>query len=179
MGLFIVRHEHTDDHCPATDPLMGATLLNHLSRPNVSAYGLKIHGEAVVKGEHKLGAVGPEALQGMRQARRKIPEITFGDVGHIRTASGVERRDAAMAVGHDRPFRLLVPVEFPDAACRKAHVHPRDLGRDGEVGLSDLPAPAPILDSPGRQVERGPKLRKASDVGRRRAEKSRNRIREP
>src|SRR5204863_4017789 len=54
MGLFIVRHEHDGDHCPATDPFMGAMLLNHLSRPNVSSYGLKIHGEAVVKGEHAM-----------------------------------------------------------------------------------------------------------------------------
>src|SRR5437762_325934 len=62
MGLFIVRHEHDGDHCPATDPFMGAMLLNHLSRPNVSSHGLKIHGEAVVKGEHaRFMIVEPDA----------------------------------------------------------------------------------------------------------------------
>jgi hypothetical protein len=33
MALFIVRHQHEPDRCPATDPYMGATLLNYLSRP--------------------------------------------------------------------------------------------------------------------------------------------------
>src|SRR5438105_9782612 len=54
MPLFIVRHEHDAERCPATDPYMGATLLNYLSRPNVRKHGITIHGEAVVKGEHTL-----------------------------------------------------------------------------------------------------------------------------
>jgi|SRR5437667_7112744 len=54
MALFIVRHQHKPDRCPATDPYMGATLLNHLSRPNVRKHGVKIQGEAVVRGEHTL-----------------------------------------------------------------------------------------------------------------------------
>jgi hypothetical protein len=33
MSLFIVRHQHAADGCPAQDPFMGAALLNHLSRP--------------------------------------------------------------------------------------------------------------------------------------------------
>jgi Domain of unknown function (DUF3303) len=54
MGLFVVRHEHSPEHCPATDPDMGAMLLNYLSRPNVSRHGLEIQGEAVVQGEHTM-----------------------------------------------------------------------------------------------------------------------------
>src|SRR5207244_10610598 len=54
MPLFIVRHEHDAERCPATDPYMGATLLNYLSRPTVRAHGIEIHGEAVVQGEHTL-----------------------------------------------------------------------------------------------------------------------------
>lgn len=54
MGLFIVRHEHPGDRCPANDPVMGATLLNHLSRPNLRAHGIDMRGEAVVRGEHAL-----------------------------------------------------------------------------------------------------------------------------
>ena len=54
MPLFVVRHEHSPDHCPATDPDMGAMLLNYLSRPNVSRHGVEIHGEAVVQGEHTM-----------------------------------------------------------------------------------------------------------------------------
>jgi len=54
MPMFIVRHQHDADRCPATDPYMGATLLNYLSRPNVRQHGITIQGEAVVKGEHTL-----------------------------------------------------------------------------------------------------------------------------
>ena len=48
MALFIVRHQHEPDRCPATDPYMGATLLDYLSRPNVRKHGVSIQGEAVV-----------------------------------------------------------------------------------------------------------------------------------
>lgn len=54
MALFIVRHEHPADGCPAADPEMGAQLLNHLSRPNVRNLGVEIQGEAAVKGEHTI-----------------------------------------------------------------------------------------------------------------------------
>ena len=54
MALFIIRHQHEPDRCPATDPYMGATLLNYLSRPNVRKHGVNIQGEAVVRGEHTL-----------------------------------------------------------------------------------------------------------------------------
>jgi DMSO/TMAO reductase YedYZ molybdopterin-dependent catalytic subunit len=54
VALFIVRHQHPAAGCPAQDPLMGARLLNHLSRPNVRRFGLEIQGEAVVQGEHTM-----------------------------------------------------------------------------------------------------------------------------
>jgi len=52
LPLFIIRHQHSPDSCPAQDPLLGASLLNHLSRPNVRKFGVRIQGEAVVQGEH-------------------------------------------------------------------------------------------------------------------------------
>jgi DMSO/TMAO reductase YedYZ molybdopterin-dependent catalytic subunit len=54
MALFVVRHQHAAEGCPARDPLMGARLLNYLSRPNVRQYGVQIQGEAVVQGEHTV-----------------------------------------------------------------------------------------------------------------------------
>src|SRR6516165_4870284 len=54
MALFIVRHHHEPGRCPATDPYMGATLLNYLSRPNVRKHGVSIQSEAIVGGEHTL-----------------------------------------------------------------------------------------------------------------------------
>src|SRR5207247_9712088 len=54
MALFVVRHQHVAERCPAQDPYMGAMLLNHLSRPNVRQHGVEIQGEAIVQGEHTL-----------------------------------------------------------------------------------------------------------------------------
>src|SRR5690349_21373750 len=54
MALLIVRHRHEAARCPATDPYMGAGILNYLSRPNVRRQGVEIRGEAIVKGEHTL-----------------------------------------------------------------------------------------------------------------------------
>ena len=47
MALFVVRHQHAAERCPAQDPYLGAMLLNHLSRPNVRRHGVKIQGEAI------------------------------------------------------------------------------------------------------------------------------------
>ena len=44
MALFIVRHQHAADQCPAADPYVGAGLLNYLSRPNVRKLGVQIQG---------------------------------------------------------------------------------------------------------------------------------------
>src|SRR6516165_6627504 len=54
MSLFIIRHQHDAARCPAQDPYLGAALLNYLSRPNVVKHGVKIQGEAVVRGEHTM-----------------------------------------------------------------------------------------------------------------------------
>jgi DMSO/TMAO reductase YedYZ molybdopterin-dependent catalytic subunit len=54
MALFIVRHQHEPDRCPAHDPYMGAMLLNHVSRPQLRQLGIHIRGEAIVQGEHTM-----------------------------------------------------------------------------------------------------------------------------
>ena len=54
MSLFVIRHRHEADHCPARDPAMGAMLLQHLSPANATQQGVTIHGEAVIDGAHTL-----------------------------------------------------------------------------------------------------------------------------
>jgi DMSO/TMAO reductase YedYZ molybdopterin-dependent catalytic subunit len=54
MPLFVVRHSHAGERCPAQDPYMGAMLLSHLSRPSGRRHGVEILGEAVVQGEHTM-----------------------------------------------------------------------------------------------------------------------------
>ncbi len=54
MALFIAQHQHAADRCPAKDPRMGVQLLQHLSAENAAKSGIKIHGEAVATGKHRL-----------------------------------------------------------------------------------------------------------------------------
>jgi hypothetical protein len=54
MSLYVVRHQHDENTCPAKDPQMGAMLLEHLSPLNARKFGIDIHGDAVLDGKHTL-----------------------------------------------------------------------------------------------------------------------------
>lgn len=54
MALFVARHQHAADRCPAADPQMGNMLLAHLSPENAAKYGITIQGEAVIDNAHTL-----------------------------------------------------------------------------------------------------------------------------
>ena len=52
MPLFVARHQHSADRCPAGDPNTGAMLLTHLNRKNAAAAGVTIHADAVIDNAH-------------------------------------------------------------------------------------------------------------------------------
>lgn len=54
MALFVARHQHEAESCPAKDPDMGRMLLAHLAEENAAKYGISIHGEAVIQGKHTM-----------------------------------------------------------------------------------------------------------------------------
>jgi uncharacterized protein with GYD domain len=54
VSLFVAKHQHSAEACPAKDPEMGAMLLEHLSDESAAKQGISIHGEAVVEGQHTL-----------------------------------------------------------------------------------------------------------------------------
>jgi hypothetical protein len=54
MSLYFVRHQHSDETCPAKDPQMGQMLVSHLSPANASKFGVSIHGDAVLDNLHTL-----------------------------------------------------------------------------------------------------------------------------
>ena len=89
----------------------------------------------------------------MGQACREVPEISLLHIGHLRTSTLVQNCHAAVAVSHDRPFRLLVPMKLSHAAWAEAHVDPRDRRRNFEVVLGNLPRPTAVLDSLGSKIE--------------------------
>lgn len=118
MALFIVRHQHAADGCPAQDPLMGASLLNHLSRPNVRKFGVQIQGEAVVQGEHTMYLI-VEAADEVRLRAFMEPFQMAGSLD-IYPASSCVRVVASGGCAAPVPASGSVPTLDPEEACQQA-----------------------------------------------------------
>src|SRR5919108_4716417 len=130
MALFIVRHQHEADRCPATDPYMGAEILNYLRRPNVRRQGIEIQGEAIVSGEHTLYMI----LESRDEARVHEFMRPFALAGSVDVypASTCER--AVASGGRAAPMPVvdeIVPAVNPVEACHGAI----------EAGAAPHPAP--------------------------------------
>jgi hypothetical protein len=54
MPLFLVKHQHPADRCPAGDKDIATMLLSHLAADHAKKFGITIHGEAVVDHSHSL-----------------------------------------------------------------------------------------------------------------------------
>src|SRR6516162_1067476 len=90
MSLFIIRHQHDAARCPAQDPYLGAALLNYLSRPNVAKHGVKIQGEAVVRGEHTMFLIAEaDDETGLQAFMAPFREAGSVDVFPASTCAGV------------------------------------------------------------------------------------------
>jgi DMSO/TMAO reductase YedYZ molybdopterin-dependent catalytic subunit len=118
MPLFIVRHQHAANGCPAQDPFLGASLLNHLSRPNVRKFGLQIQGEAVVQGEHTMYMI-VEAADESRLREFMQPFQNAGTLD-IYPASTCVRTVASGGCGAPLPATAEVPTLDPEEACQQA-----------------------------------------------------------
>lgn len=117
MALFIVRHQHDPERCPAHDPYAGATLLNHLSRPNVRKFGITIQAEAVVRTEHTLYMiVESEDEACVRQYMQPFAMAGSLDVYAAATCAGVVSSGGCAA---PRPPDLT-PALDPEEACQQA-----------------------------------------------------------
>jgi DMSO/TMAO reductase YedYZ molybdopterin-dependent catalytic subunit len=122
MPLFVVRHQHTAETCPARDPAMGAMLLNHMSRPNVARHGVVVKGEAVVRGAHSLFFIA--------EAEDEAGLQTF--LEPFRMAGEVEVMAASTCAG----VVASGGCDMPPPAVRTAVLHPEDACQDAiEAGL--------------------------------------------
>ena len=118
MALFVVRHQHAAERCPAQDPYMGAMLLNHLSRPNVRQHGVEIKGEAVVQGEHTLYFIVEARDEG--RLREFMNPFQMAGSLDIYPASTCARVVASGGCGAAMPVSQLVPALDPEEACQQA-----------------------------------------------------------
>jgi DMSO/TMAO reductase YedYZ molybdopterin-dependent catalytic subunit len=118
MALYVVRHHHAAERCPAQDPYMGATLLNHMSRPNVRQHGVEIKGEAVVQGEHTLYLI-VEAPNEECLHEFMSPFQQAGSVD-IYPASTCARVVASGGCGGAMPVSEMGPALDPEETCQDA-----------------------------------------------------------
>ncbi|MCI0354510.1 MAG: sulfite oxidase, partial [Acidobacteria bacterium] len=118
MALFVVRHHHAAERCPAQDPYMGAMLLNHLSRPNVRQHGVEIQGEAVVQGEHTLYLIVEADDEG--RLREFMQPFQMAGSLDIYPASTCARVVASGGCAVSMPTSDLVPALDPEEACQQA-----------------------------------------------------------
>jgi DMSO/TMAO reductase YedYZ molybdopterin-dependent catalytic subunit len=119
MALFIVRHEHSAERCPAADPEMGALLLNHLSRPNVKRQGVEIQAEAVVQGEHTLYMIVESSDEGRVRSFVR-PFAMAGSVEVYPASTCVRVVSSGGCVAEMPPVEDVVPAIDPEEACQRA-----------------------------------------------------------
>ncbi len=119
MALFIVRHQHDAARCPATDPYMGAEILNYLSRPNVRRHGVEIQGEAIVEGEHTLYMI----VESSDEDRVRTFMKPFATAGRVDIFSASTCARAVASGGCVEPMPVLdnaVPAFDPEEATQRA-----------------------------------------------------------
>ena len=119
MALFIVRHQHDAQRCPAIDPSMGASLLNYLSRPNVRKHGITIQGEAIVRGAHTMYMIveSPDESR-VREFMQPFSQAGEVDIYPAATCAGVVSNGGC---GAPRPdIDATVPALDPEEACQWA-----------------------------------------------------------
>ncbi len=119
MPLFIVRHQHDADRCPAHDPYNGATLLNYLSRPNVRRHGITIQAEAVVRAEHTLYMI----VESSEEAHVRKYMEPFAMAGSLEIYPAATCAGVVSSGGCSSPVTStgdLVPALDPEEACQQA-----------------------------------------------------------
>lgn len=118
MALFVVRHQHPSEHCPARDPYTGAMLLNHLSRSNLRQHGIEVQGEAVVQDEHTLYLIMEAADEGC--LRDFLQPFKMAGSLDIYAASTCARVVASGGCAAAMPVTDVVTAVDPEAACQQA-----------------------------------------------------------
>jgi DMSO/TMAO reductase YedYZ molybdopterin-dependent catalytic subunit len=118
MPLFVVRHSHQGERCPAQDPYMGAMLLNHLSRPNVRRHGVEILGEAVVQGEHTMFLIAEASDE--NHLREFLQPFQMAGSVDVFPASTCARVVASGGCGAPLPVPEVTPALDPEEICQHA-----------------------------------------------------------
>jgi len=119
MALFIIRHQHEAERCPAQNPYGGSALLNHLKRANARQQGVQIQGEAIVQGEHALYLIVESADE--ERVRSFIKPLEMAGSVDVYPASTCARVAASGGCAAAMPrVDELGPAVDPEEACQEA-----------------------------------------------------------
>jgi DMSO/TMAO reductase YedYZ molybdopterin-dependent catalytic subunit len=118
VSVFVVRHQHSADRCPAADFVAGAGLLNHLNRTNAARHGVRIRGEAVLAA-HTLVMIAEADSEEVLRAFL-APFESAGSV-EVESASTCARVVAGGGCAGVLPsLDPMVPALHPEEACQEA-----------------------------------------------------------
>ena len=89
MPLFVVQHKHAAETCPAGHPEMGPMLVKHVSPQNAAGFGINIHADAVIDGQHTFYLI----VDAENEAKVKDFMAPFAQMGSVEIwpASSCER----------------------------------------------------------------------------------------
>ena len=119
MTVFIVRHQHRPESCPAADFEAGARLLNHLSRINAARHQVRIQGEAVLQGAHTLLVIAEaNSEEDLLRFLGPLAEAGSLEVERAATCASVVANGGCGAAAPT--LDPLVPALDPEEACQDA-----------------------------------------------------------
>jgi DMSO/TMAO reductase YedYZ molybdopterin-dependent catalytic subunit len=141
MALFLVRHQHDAERCPAKDPDAGAALLNHLSRPNMRRQQVEMFGEAVVQGQHTLYLIlQSERSDRIREFMQPFEAAGSVDIFPASTCAGVVAAGGCttLTAGGALVGREVDPEQACQTALDAGLVVHRAYPLNGETSLQAL-----------------------------------------
>jgi len=93
MSLYFVKHYHDAETCPAKDPEAGQMLLDHISPINARKFGIDLHSDAVLDGQHTfvliMSAEDKAQINNFMQPFKQAGPVEITPASHCETV--VER----------------------------------------------------------------------------------------
>lgn len=84
MALYFVEHQHREEVCPTGDVQMMMALGQHVTPENAAKFGVKIHSDIVLPGEHHLIMVleadSPEKVTNFMLPFLQVGAVSFQQV---------------------------------------------------------------------------------------------------
>ena len=133
--------------------ILGQYVFGRMGEPIANQEGRIFRKVAVVKDEEELTAIF-QGLDGMWNARGKIPQVADAHIVEEVASILVHRADAGAPVEHIGPLRFLVPVQLAYPAGIQPHIDTCQRGGDGQLARRHLPRPAAGREAIVRQAER-------------------------